>query len=293
MLLTMVPQWANNPADRIRRWSSKYPLTKFYKAGGISPTTFRRCTSSSFLDREEHAETSGFIFNSWAFFTPPQQVVWGGVFQWLESPRSNVFYGKWPRKLRQFKGAMVPWRFAEATKDGDQLAEVFTRSLFRVVPIQELQKSKPLHVGLSQNGTTEVTIFGLVLWPLPWIKLWYLPLLPLDSALLTKTQTPLRTVNACGCIWELPGAQLVGTIGTVPSCGMFQDLMQPMTKRLVTVESLAGVCSPPESVLHMRCTSHSPTANPIMSLRPFPAAFSQPKIKLVLSTKITKHWGFP
>ena len=60
-----------------------------------------------------------------------------------------------------------------------------------------------------------------------------------------------------------PGAQLVGTIGTAPSCGMFQDLMWPMTKRLVTIESLADVCSPPKSVLHMRCTSHSPTANPI------------------------------
>ena len=106
MLLTMVPQWANNPADRIRRWSSEYPLTKFYKAGGISPTTFRRCTSSSFLDREEHAETSGFIFNSWAFFTPPQQVVWGGVFQWL-NPQDRVFsmendHGNWGN-------SKVPW----------------------------------------------------------------------------------------------------------------------------------------------------------------------------------------
>jgi hypothetical protein len=131
-----------------------------------------------------------------------------------------------------------------------------------------------------------------LIWPLPWIKLWYLPLLPLDSALLTKTQTPLRTVNAVnGCIWELPGTQLVGTIGTAPSCGMFQDLMWPMTKRLVTVESLADVCSPPKSVLHMRCTSHTNcrrSQSDQVFFDPDSSRRSQPKIKLVLS-KITKH----
>lgn len=131
-----------------------------------------------------------------AFFSPPQRDQLHsclGCFSMVESPRSNVFYGKWPRKLRQ----LVPYGpmtlCQGKPKDGD------------------LPKSSPGPIqGQSQNGTTEVIIFGLVLWPLPWIKLWYLPESTIGFCSAIETHRPRSELSTPStAAGTTPGVQLV------------------------------------------------------------------------------------
>ena len=108
MLLTMVPQWANNPADRIRRWSSKYPLTKSDKAGGfrhISPL-HKFFISGSWGT----AKTSGFISSIHRHSLPRLNVtssIVGAVFFNGWNPQDQMFsmendHGNWGN-------SKVPW----------------------------------------------------------------------------------------------------------------------------------------------------------------------------------------
>jgi hypothetical protein len=63
---------------------------KILQSWGISPTTFRRCTSSSFLDREEQPkpqDSCSIHGHSLPRLNVTSSiVVWGGVFQWLNPP---------------------------------------------------------------------------------------------------------------------------------------------------------------------------------------------------------------